>query len=181
MVREQAEVVFTAEQMQDMLADMAQAMARRHSQAAELALVGVRTGGAFLSQRLQKELAAAGLGEVRHGIIDITLYRDDWTRLHSRPQVGKTEIGFSLDEVVVILVDDVLYTGRTVRAALDALIDFGRPKRIELAVLIDRGHRELPIQPDYVGARVETSREEVIDVLLREMGLPQDQVVRRMP
>jgi pyrimidine operon attenuation protein/uracil phosphoribosyltransferase len=163
------------------LGAMAQAVARRHPQVGELGLVGVRTGGAFLSQRLADELAALGRGRPRHGVIDITLYRDDWTKLHSRPKVGLTEIAFPVEDLVVILVDDVLFTGRTVRAALDELIDFGRPRRIELAVLIDRGHRELPIQPDYVGESLETRREEVIDVELREEGAPQDQVVRRSP
>ncbi|KMY67332.1 hypothetical protein AAU61_10805 [Desulfocarbo indianensis] len=179
MAIDRAEVVYKASQIQEMLSGMAEAIVRRHGAGPGLAVVGVRTGGAYLSSRLRDLLQALGATPPQHGIIDITLYRDDWTRLHSRPKVGKTEIGFSLDEMVVVLVDDVLFTGRTVRAALDALIDFGRPQRIELAVLIDRGHRELPIQPDYVGARVETSRQEVIDVLLAEAGFPQDEVVKR--
>jgi pyrimidine operon attenuation protein/uracil phosphoribosyltransferase len=174
-----AEVVYTASQIQEMISSMAREMAERHPRADGLALVGVRTGGAFLSRRLFQILAEAGLPGIQHGVIDITLYRDDWTRLHSRPKVGKTEIDFSLDDKVVILVDDVLFTGRTVRAALDALIDFGRPCRIELAVLIDRGHRELPIQPDYVGARVATSRQEAIDVLFGEAGAARDEVLKR--
>jgi pyrimidine operon attenuation protein/uracil phosphoribosyltransferase len=174
-----ADTVFTASQIQDMLLAMAREVAQRHPQADGLALVGVRTGGAFLSRRLLNVLGQIKGPAAQHGVIDITLYRDDWTRLHSRPKVGKTEIEFSLDDKVVILVDDVLFTGRTVRAAMDALIDFGRPCRIELAVLIDRGHRELPIQPDYVGARLETTRQEVIDVLLTESGDAGDAVVKR--
>lgn len=179
MTSAQAEIVFTASQIEEMIRAMAGEVAERHPKADGLALVGVRTGGAFLSKRLLHALEEINGLKVRHGVIDITLYRDDWTRLHSRPKVGKTEIDFTLDDKVVILVDDVLFTGRTVRAALDALIDFGRPNRIELAVLIDRGHRELPIQPDYIGARVETLRQEVIDVLLAEDGAGKDQVVKR--
>jgi pyrimidine operon attenuation protein/uracil phosphoribosyltransferase len=179
MTSAQAEIVFTASQINEMIIAMARDVAERHSKANGLALVGVRTGGAFLSKRLLQALDEINGPKAQHGVIDITLYRDDWTRLHSRPKVGKTEIEFSLDDKVVILVDDVLFTGRTVRAALDALIDFGRPKRIELAVLIDRGHRELPIQPDYTGAKVETFRQEVIDVLLTEADAEKDQVVKR--
>lgn len=179
MTSARAETVFTASHIQEMLLAMAREVAQRHPQADGLALVGVRTGGAFLSRRLLSALGQVNGPAARHGVIDITLYRDDWTRLHSRPKVGKTEIEFSLDDKVVVLVDDVLFTGRTVRAAMDALIDFGRPCRIELAVLIDRGHRELPIQPDYVGARLETSRREVIDVLLTEAGATVDEVVKR--
>ena len=180
MASDQAEIVFTASQIQEMISAMAREVAQRHPETNGLALVGVRTGGAFLSRRLLHALNDLIGPKAQHGVIDITLYRDDWTRLHSRPKVGKTEIDFSLDDKVVILVDDVLFTGRTVRAALDALIDFGRPNRIELAVLIDRGHRELPIQPDYVGARLETSRQEVIDVIMTESGAAGDEVVRRI-
>ncbi len=179
MTSAQAEIVFTASHIQEMVTAIAREVAQRHPQADGLALVGIRTGGAFLSHRILHALNELNGPKAQHGVIDITLYRDDWTRLHSRPMVGKTEIEFSLDDKVVILVDDVLFTGRTVRAALDALIDFGRPCRIELAVLIDRGHRELPIQPDYVGSRLETSRQEVIDVLLTEAGAAGDEVVKR--
>jgi pyrimidine operon attenuation protein/uracil phosphoribosyltransferase len=179
MTSARAEIIFTASQINEMIKAMAREVAERHPRADGLALVGVRTGGAFLSNRLLQALEALGGLKAQHGVIDITLYRDDWTRLHSRPKVGKTEIDFSLDDKEVVLVDDVLFTGRTTRAALDALIDFGRPNRIELAVLIDRGHRELPIQPDYIGARVDTFRQEVIDVLLSEAGAENDQVVKR--
>jgi pyrimidine operon attenuation protein/uracil phosphoribosyltransferase len=100
--------------------------------------------------------------------MDITLYRDDWTRIGSNPVVKTTNISFSVDKRQIILVDDVLFTGRTIRAAMDAVIDFGRPDRIELAVLVDRGHRELPIQANYVGKFVETKRSETVNVLLKE-------------
>jgi pyrimidine operon attenuation protein/uracil phosphoribosyltransferase len=103
-------------------------------------------------------------------VLDITLYRDDWTQLSHKPLVGKTELPGSIDDQEVVLVDDVLFTGRTVRAALDALIDYGRPRRIELAVLVDRGCRELPIQPDYVGRALELSPPQRVNVYLQEMG-----------
>ena len=175
----QGSVIFDAGQMAGLLGQMASQVVQRHPGPDLPVLVGIRSGGAHLAWRLQKELARLAGQNPPTGIIDITLYRDDWTLLHSRPKVGRTEIDFSLEERQVILVDDVLYTGRTVRAAMDALIDLGRPGRIELAVLIDRGLRELPIQPDYVGASLETGPLDVIDVLLTEKGAPEDQVVRR--
>lgn len=104
------------------------------------------------------------------GVLDITLYRDDWTRISHKPLVGKTELPGSIDDQEVLLVDDVLFTGRTVRAALDALMDYGRPKRIRLAVLVDRGGRELPICPDFVGLTVELPLEQRVNVYLKEMG-----------
>jgi pyrimidine operon attenuation protein/uracil phosphoribosyltransferase len=111
------------------------------------------------------------------GIIDITLYRDDWTLIANKPIVGKTDLNFKIDNMEIVLVDDVLFTGRTVRAALDALIDFGRPARIELAVLADRGHRELPICANYTGLTIETSLEERVNVYLTELELPDNVVV----
>jgi len=135
-------------------------------------LVGIRTGGAFLASRLQKAIARLNVPAPPLGILDITLYRDDWTRIGPTPVVGKTDLPFSVDDKLVILVDDVLFTGRTVRAAMDALIDFGRPKKIELAILADRGdtNRELPIAPNYVGGVWDTSSDETINVYLKEEG-----------
>jgi len=173
------EVVFDHQQVQQILQDLAQRLAERHRNCGELVLVGIRTGGAHLARRLQGLLEDLTGASPDTGIMDITLYRDDWTLSHSRPKLGRTEIPFSIENRVVVLVDDVLYTGRTARAALDALIDFGRPRRIELLVLVDRGHRELPIQPDYVGAVVKTSQDEIIDVLLAEEGHPRDQVLKK--
>ena len=110
------------------------------------------------------------------GIIDITLYRDDWTRLSQTPEVKKAEIHFSVEDKHVLIVDDVFFTGRTIRAAIDALLDLGRPRRVELAILIDRGHRELPIHPDYIGKILETSKQDSVNVELKELvGI--DQVV----
>ena len=142
-----------------------------------IALVGIRTGGYFLAERLQKLLAAEG-PEPPLGAVDITLYRDDVFEGLPRPEVGTTELPFALPGKTIILVDDVLYTGRTVRAALDALMDFGRPRAVQLAVLVDRGHRELPIQADYVGVRVETGRHESVRVMLRERDESDRVIVR---
>lgn len=177
--RPQEEVIFDHQQVQEMLEELAGRLADRRRECGDLALMGIRTGGAHLAKRLQGYLEGTTGTAPDTGIMDITLYRDDWTLSHSRPKVGRTEIPFSIEDRVVVLVDDVLYTGRTVRAALDALIDFGRPRRIELLVLVDRGHRELPIQPDYVGAVVETSEDQIIDVLLKEEGHPRDQVLKK--
>ena len=135
----------------------------------ELAIVGIRTRGAYLAQRIVKSIEEIDKVKVPLGILDITLYRDDLTLLSTQPIVHKTEIDFEITEKRIILVDDVLFTGRTVRCALDALIDFGRPKAIQLAVLIDRGHRELPIRADYVGKNVPTSLRENINVRLKEV------------
>ena len=130
----------------------------------KLALVGIRTGGDYLATLLQTRIKEIEGLEVPLGAVDITMYRDDLASRGSLP-IGKTDIPFHLDGKQVILVDDVLYTGRTIRSAMDALMDFGRPSSIQLAVLIDRGHRELPIRADYVGRNVPTAREEDIAVI----------------
>jgi pyrimidine operon attenuation protein/uracil phosphoribosyltransferase len=146
------------------LESLAVAIVTRHGGTDALALVGIRTGGYDLAERLAALLARSG-PSLPLGAIDIALYRDDVFEGLPRPAVGSTELPFSLPGKVVVLVDDVLYTGRTVRAALDALIDYGRPRAVELAVLVDRGHRELPIQADYVGLAVDTTRQEQVEVL----------------
>ena len=144
----------------------------------EPVLVGIRRGGLVLSDRLA-ELIGGKLGrKPAQGVIDINLYRDDWTRARELPKVGKTEIPFSLDDKRVILVDDVLYTGRTVRAALEALADFGRPARIELAVLVDRGYREMPIQADYAPFTIVAAANQRVNVYFQgQEGRPEDEVV----
>jgi pyrimidine operon attenuation protein/uracil phosphoribosyltransferase len=142
----------------------------RHQDLEELVVVGIRTGGAFLAQRLADKISRRTARQIRVGVLDITLYRDDWTQLSHKPLVGKTELPGSIDDQEVVLVDDVLFTGRTVRAALDALIDYGRPRRIELAVLVDRGGRELPIQPDFVGLALHLPPGQRVNVYLTEMG-----------
>ncbi len=148
----------------------------RHPQLDEMVLVGIRTGGVFLAERLKQKILLKGGVDLPTGIIDITLYRDDWTRLSQTPEVKKTEIRFPIGDKNVLLVDDVLFTGRTIRAALDALLDLGRPRRVELAVLIDRGHRELPICADYIGNTLEISRQDSVNVKLKELA-GVDQVV----
>src|SRR6188768_3387774 len=136
-----------------------------------VALVGIRTRGVVIAQRLAQVLEQITHAPVRTGALDITLYRDDLMRhaVGPQPLVRKTEIPFSIDEQKILLVDDVLYTGRTIRAALDALIDFGRPKEIQLIVLIDRGHRELPIKADYVGKNIPTALDQSVQVRLQEI------------
>jgi pyrimidine operon attenuation protein/uracil phosphoribosyltransferase len=146
----------------------------------DLVLIGIRTGGVYLAERIRDKMEQIERVQVPSGIIDITLYRDDFAVGLPRPLVGKTEIPFPLKDKKVILVDDVLYTGRTVRAAMDALIDFGRPQFIQLAVLIDRGHRELPIQADYVGKRILTAPLEGVAVTFRELE-GQDRAVVQEP
>jgi pyrimidine operon attenuation protein/uracil phosphoribosyltransferase len=153
----------------------------QHQHLDRMLIVGIRTGGAFLAQRLAAKIGGRTSQPVRVGVLDITLYRDDWTQLSHKPLVGKTELPVSIDDQEVVLVDDVLFTGRTVRAALDALIDYGRPRRIELAVLIDRGGRELPIQPDYVGRTIKLPPGQRVNVYLQEMGRPDEVAIESGP
>lgn len=139
-----------------------------HKGAGNLSLIGIQTRGVFLARRIQSLIKKIEGVEIPAGIIDITLYRDDWTRISHHPVVQATDIFFSIDEKQIILIDDVLFTGRTIRAAMDAVMDYGRPDLIELAVLVDRGHRELPVQANYVGKHVATRRLETVNVLLSE-------------
>ena len=132
------------------------------------ALAGIRTRGIYLALRLQTKIRELSGHTLESGSLDISFHRDDLDRIKSMPQVGVTEIPFSIENKTIILVDDVLYTGRTIRAALDELIDFGRPKRILLAVLIDRGHRELPIKADFVGKNIPSRETDSIQVYLKE-------------
>jgi pyrimidine operon attenuation protein/uracil phosphoribosyltransferase len=144
---------------------------------AELGIVGVRRGGIHLAERLRAELARGGGQQPPLGTLDIALYRDDLAERGGTPVVGPTDIRFPIQGRTIVLVDDVLYTGRTIRAALDELVDFGRPRRVWLAVLIDRGGRELPIAADMVGARVEVAEGEDVQVRLVEAGAAVDAVV----
>jgi len=139
-----------------------------HRGTGDLTLIGIHTRGVYLANRIQDRLQQIEGILTPTGEIDISLYRDDWTHISQYPIVQATRIPFSLEGRKIILVDDVLYTGRTTRAALNALVDFGRPDRIELAVLVDRGHRELPIQANYVGKQVTTRRSETVSVHLIE-------------
>jgi pyrimidine operon attenuation protein/uracil phosphoribosyltransferase len=153
------------------IARIAHEVVERNRQLDELALVGVRTRGVPIARRISQAVTEIAGVTIPVGTLDITLYRDDLMRLTVGPQplVRTTDIPFSIDERRILLVDDVLYTGRTVRAALDALIDFGRPRSIQLVVLVDRGHRELPIKADYVGKNLPTSPRESVQVRLEEV------------
>jgi pyrimidine operon attenuation protein/uracil phosphoribosyltransferase len=162
------------------LSRMAHEILERHPDPRQLAFVGVRSRGVPLARRLARLVREAVGAEPAVGALDISLYRDDFTSLAAQPITKGSDILFSIDGRTLVLVDDVLYTGRTVRAALDQLIDFGRPARIELAVLVDRGHRELPIRADYVGRTLATAREEAVQVLVREEdGKDEVQLLRR--
>jgi pyrimidine operon attenuation protein/uracil phosphoribosyltransferase len=163
-------VIMDADRMGRTLTRIAHEIVERNRGVGGVALVGIRTRGVYIAKRLAKVLQQITSEPVATGALDITLYRDDLMRhaVGPQPLVRRTEIPFSIDDQKVVLVDDVLYTGRTIRAALDALIDFGRPKEIQLTVLVDRGHRELPIKADYVGKNVPTSLKESVHVKLME-------------
>jgi pyrimidine operon attenuation protein/uracil phosphoribosyltransferase len=167
-----------ADRISRTLTRIAHEIVERNRGVEELAIVGVRTRGVFIAKRLAQTLKEITGHSIPTGALDITLYRDDLMR-HSvgpQPLVRRTEIPFSIDNHKILLVDDVLYTGRTTRAALDALIDFGRPKAIQLIVLVDRGHRELPIKADYVGKNLPTAPDESVQVRLQEID-GQDEVL----
>lgn len=146
----------------------------------EIVLIGIRTGGVYLAQRLVRKIQEIEGDNIPIGELDITLYRDDLAIKKEQPTLKKTHIPFDMNDRKIILVDDVLFTGRTIRAAMDCLIDLGRPKMIQLAVLIDRGHRELPIRADYVGKNLPTAIDEKVEVLLEEIG-EEDRVVLKRP
>ncbi len=164
-------VVMDADRIGRSLMRIAHEILERNRGVDHLALVGIRARGVPLAARLAANLETAGGASVPTGSLDITLYRDDLMKHQVGPQpiLRRTDIPFSLDGKTIILVDDVLYTGRTIRAALDALIDFGRPSAIQLVALVDRGHRELPIRADYVGRNVPTSRQQTVQVHLAEI------------
>jgi len=164
-------VVMDADRISRAVTRIAHEIVERNHGVTGLGLVGVRSRGVPLARRIAVLLGSVTGEEVPTGSLDITLYRDDLMRAAVGPQpvVRKTQIPFSIDDRTIVLVDDVLYTGRTTRAALDALIDFGRPKAIQLVALVDRGHRELPIKADYVGKNVPTARRESVQVRLQEI------------
>ncbi len=163
--------------------DIARALTRiaheileRNKGTKELALVGIRTGGVHLAHRLARRIRDIEGAQVPIGELDITLYRDDLALRKDQPVLRKTTVPFNISDLKIVLVDDVLFTGRTTRAAMDGLIDLGRPAEIQLAVLIDRGHRQLPIKANYIGKSIPTSRDEIVKVLLEEEG-EEDRVV----
>ncbi len=161
-------VLLNAKEISRAISRISHEILERNQGAGDIALVGIRTRGVALSQRLREKIKDIESLTVDHGVLDITLYRDDLAKGLQKPAIKRTEIIFALENKNVILCDDVLFTGRTIRAAIDALMDFGRPSSVQLAVLIDRGHRELPIRPDYVGKNVPTDKSKHIQVLLNE-------------
>ena len=161
-------LLMTAEEMDLALARIAAEIIEKLSPGGEFAIIGIRRRGVHLAERLTRKVEATLHQPTPRGILDITLYRDDLTTVSNRPLLRETSIDFDINNRSLVLVDDVLYTGRTIRAALDGLVDLGRPKRVQLAVLIDRGHRELPIQADYVGKHVQTSDDEIVEVRMME-------------
>ena len=164
-------LVMDADRMARALTRMSHEILERNRGLDEIALVGIRTRGVPLARRISRSLHEINGDDVPTGALEITLYRDDLMRhpVGPQPLVRRTEIPFSIDDRKILLVDDVLYTGRTIRAALDALIDFGRPRAIQLVVLVDRGHRELPIKADYVGKNLPTSSKQSVQVHLQEI------------
>jgi pyrimidine operon attenuation protein/uracil phosphoribosyltransferase len=166
--------------MKRALTRIAHEIIERNKGIEDVAVVGIRRRGGPLAQRLAARIEEIEGVSVPVGILDITLYRDDLTTLASQPLVHRTEVNFDINGLTIVLVDDVLYTGRTVRAALDALIDLGRPKSIQLAVLIDRGHRELPIKADFIGKNVPTSHLEEIAVRVKEIDSKDEVVIQEI-
>ncbi len=155
-------------QMERTINRMAHEILEQNRGSEKVRLVGIRSRGVPLAERLSASLKKIENKHIPVGILDITLYRDDLSTISHQPVIKGSTIDFEIEDAVVVLVDDVLYTGRTVRAAIDALLDFGRPRQIQFAVLVDRGHRELPIKADYVGKNVPTSKEEIIKVSFEE-------------
>jgi pyrimidine operon attenuation protein/uracil phosphoribosyltransferase len=158
----------TAQDIEQVLDRIALQIVERNLKTKEIIIVGIHTGGVFLADRIQRIIEEREKVNILSGSLDITLYRDDWSRISQNPIVKKTDIPFEIEGKTLVLVDDVIYTGRTTRAALDAVMDFGRPSSIQLAVLIDRGGRELPIQPDFNGMEIEVKPNQHIQVLLHE-------------
>ena len=159
----------SASEIERTLVRLVHEIIEKNDGAADVGLVGIRRRGGFLAQRLAQMIGRIEKAPIPVGTLDITLYRDDLSTLGHKPVVQKTEMEFSIAGKTIVLVDDVLYTGRTTRAALDALFRHGRPKRVQLCVLIDRGHRELPIEATFVGRKVQTTEREIIEVQLREL------------
>jgi pyrimidine operon attenuation protein/uracil phosphoribosyltransferase len=158
--------VMTPKEMEAELSRIATEIIQAHQKLSSMVLIGIRRRGVPLAQRLQKKIEKLSGEKLPLGILDITFYRDDLSLVDTQPVVEGSHLDFDVTDKDVLLIDDVLYTGRTTRAALESVLDYGRARRIELGVLIDRGHRELPIQADYVGKSVETAEDEVVEVLV---------------
>ena len=179
-VKKSGRTVMEAQEIMRALSRVAHEIIEKNRGVKDLALVGIRTGGVHLAKRLAVRLKEIEGQDVPVGELDITLYRDDLNSRKGHPTLRKTEIPFDITDLKIILVDDVLFTGRTIRAAMDGLIDLGRPSEIQLAVLVDRGHRQLPIKATYVGKNLPTALNEQVEVFLEEAGEP-DRVVILAP
>jgi pyrimidine operon attenuation protein/uracil phosphoribosyltransferase len=174
--KRQEKLIMDASEMSRALTRIAHEILERNKGTEELALVGIRTGGVHLAHRLARRIQTIERAQVPIGELDITLYRDDLALRKDQPVLRKTTIPFNISDHRIVLVDDVLFTGRTIRAAMDGLMDLGRPAEIQLAVLVDRGHRQLPIKANYIGKNIPTSRDEIVHVYLEEEG-EEDRVV----
>jgi pyrimidine operon attenuation protein/uracil phosphoribosyltransferase len=179
-LRDKAQIM-DEEAMRRAMLRIAHEVLERNQGISDLCVIGIRTRGVPLAQRLARQIGQIEGREIPCGVIDITLYRDDLTTIAYQPVVHKTEVPFPIEGRTVVLVDDVIYTGRTVRAALDALMDLGRPRAIQLAVMVDRGHRELPIRADFVGKNLPTSVREIVAVQLAETDGQERVVIRELP
>lgn len=167
-VREKAQIM-TATEIERTLIRLAHEIVERNGGTKNLALIGIRRRGVPLAERLAKSIHEFEKAHVPVGYLDINLYRDDLSTVATQPVIQSTEIHFPINDTTIVLVDDVLYTGRTVRAAMEALLDYGRPKAIQLCALIDRGHRELPIQANYIGKTVQTTANEIVEVKVADI------------
>ena len=174
-------LLMTAAEIDLVLARMAAEIIEKLGPRGDFAIVGIRRRGVPLAQRLCRRIEDVLKRPIPLGILDITLYRDDLTTVSDRPMLRETLIDFDINDLNLVLVDDVLYTGRTIRAALDGLVDLGRPKRVQLAVLIDRGNRELPIRADYVGKYIETAEDEIVEVRLNEEDQEERVILMKRP
>jgi pyrimidine operon attenuation protein/uracil phosphoribosyltransferase len=178
--RQHEKLVMDVHEVARALTRIAHEILERNKGTDDLALVGIRTGGVYLAHRLARRVQEIEHAQVPIGELDITLYRDDLSTRKDQPLLRKTSIPFNISDRKVVLVDDVLFTGRTIRAAMDGLIDLGRPAEIQLAVLVDRGHRQLPIKATFIGKNIPTAREEIVQVFLEEGG-EEDRVVILTP
>jgi len=174
-------IVMSAAEIDLALARIAAEIIEDLSPRDDFAFIGIRRRGVHLAERIRAKVEATLRRPILSGILDITLYRDDLTTVASHPMLRETSIDFDINNLSLVLVDDVLYTGRTIRAALDGLVDLGRPKRVQLAVLIDRGHRELPIQADYVGKYIQVEEGELVEVRLNEEDGEERVILTRKP
>jgi pyrimidine operon attenuation protein / uracil phosphoribosyltransferase len=181
MKKAKGKLLMTAAEIELALARISAEIVEKLSSQDEFAFIGIRRRGVPLAQRLCQRVEAILKRSIPLGILDITLYRDDLTTVGNRPMLRETLIDFDINNLSLVLVDDVLYTGRTIRSALDGIVDLGRPKKVQLAVLIDRGSRELPIQADYVGKHVQTAEDETVEVRLNEEDHEERVVLLKRP